>query len=128
MVTTVPRPPKPAVKAVLTCTAAVSVTNQWNAGYQANITVQNTSKKSLPNWILTFVVPNGQLVTQVWGGTGSQSGNTVRVTAPTDTPRLPAGAPVTVGYLIQATAGSGRGPGSRPMFVSSVRLNGTGCA
>jgi len=62
------------------CQVTYSITNQWDVGFGANITIQNTSPSAWTSWSLTFGFPaSGQAVTQLWNGTVSQSGQNVTV-------------------------------------------------
>ncbi|GCE23478.1 cellulose binding domain-containing protein [Dictyobacter kobayashii] len=62
------------------CQATYAVTNQWSGGFNANITIQNTSASAWTNWTLSFAFPaSNQTVTQGWNGTFTQSGQQVKV-------------------------------------------------
>src|SRR5438552_1236947 len=63
------------------CQVTYTVTSQWPGGFGANIAIQNTSGSAWSSWSLQFAFPaSGQMVTQGWNGTFSQSGQNVTVT------------------------------------------------
>ncbi|MBV1852990.1 cellulose binding domain-containing protein [Catellatospora tritici] len=88
--------PPPATKS---CSATFTVTNQWNNGFQGDITVKNTGTVTLTGWIVKLVFPNGQVITQGWNGTFSQSGATATVTNVAWNGTLAPGATASAGFL-----------------------------
>ena len=80
--------------------------------------VTNTGA-ALAGWTITWVFANGQRITQVWNGTGSQSGSTVTVVNPSWNANLASGAGVEVGFLAGWT-----GVNTVP---TQVTLNGRAC-
>ena len=63
--------------------ANFSVAQSWSGGLEGNYTVTNNSSQTVNRWSLTFTLPVGEAVTDVWDGTLSQSGNTYTITSPT---------------------------------------------
>ncbi|WP_433422580.1 endo-1,4-beta-xylanase [Microtetraspora malaysiensis] len=61
------------------CSATYRKVNEWNNGFQAEVTVANTGSSSIGGWTVTWAFPNGQKITQLWNGTLSQSGANVTV-------------------------------------------------
>lgn len=61
------------------CGATYRPVNQWQGGFQGEITVTNTGTVAITGWTVVIVFANGQVITQVWGGGYSQSGNTVTI-------------------------------------------------
>jgi endo-1,4-beta-xylanase len=61
------------------CTATYSVTNSWQGGFGASVTVRNGSS-ARSSWTVSWTFANGQTITQLWNGAVSQSGSTVTVT------------------------------------------------
>lgn len=53
----------------LVCTASFRAVSGWQGGYQAEVTVRNTSSAPLPGWRVTVAPADGARVTQVWNGT-----------------------------------------------------------
>jgi predicted carbohydrate-binding protein with CBM5 and CBM33 domain len=61
------------------CMAMYEVTNAWNGGYQATVTVMNHGTAAYRGWQAGWTLPAGQTIGSVWNGTLSQSGSTVTV-------------------------------------------------
>src|SRR5207249_8008371 len=53
--------------------------NQWNTGFQAAITIQNTGTNGITSWTLRFTFPGNQQISSLWNGTYTQSGEAVAV-------------------------------------------------
>ncbi|NUT94032.1 MAG: cellulose 1,4-beta-cellobiosidase, partial [Saccharothrix sp.] len=87
----------PVAQAAITCTVNYQVTNQWQGGFGANVTIKN-SGDPVNNWRLTWTFPDGQRVQQGWNGTFTQSGAVVTVAAPSWAPNLGANAEYSVGF------------------------------
>jgi acetylxylan esterase len=62
------------------CRVHYAISNQWNTGFTASVSVTNTGSTAINSWNLTFRFPNGQTITQIWNGTFTQSGNSVTIT------------------------------------------------
>jgi cellulase/cellobiase CelA1 len=67
------------VPVATTCEATYKITNSWQDGYEALVTVRNSAAKPLKGWTVSWTFPGGQSVKQLWNGTYSQDGTTVRV-------------------------------------------------
>ncbi|MDP4501713.1 cellulase family glycosylhydrolase [Nonomuraea turcica] len=108
----------PAAHAVVAC--SVTYAKAWDngSGFGANITINNLGDPVSP-WTLRYTWPGNQQVTQGWGGTWTQSGQTVTVTAPSYAPGLGTGAGVTIGFN-----GSYSGANTDP---SAFTVNGVAC-
>ena len=102
------------------CTATVKVTNSWSGGFQASITVKNTSSAAVNPWSATFSLPSGDTVQSGWNATYTQSGTTVTATAPTWATSLAAGASVELGFVAN-------GPSSA-LPTTGVKLAGAVCS
>ena len=74
------------------------VTNQWNTGFGASITIKNTGSTTINNWTLVFNFANGQTITQGWNGTFTQSGSKVTVTNLSYNGTLAPGASTNMGF------------------------------
>jgi hypothetical protein len=118
------QPSTSAAQVALTCTGGFSLVTEWQGGYQGSVAVTNTSQADLKNWTIDFVVPEGSTVAQLWGGSYSQNGTQIHVTAPNYQTGLSAGASVSVGYNVMEDRGR---RGSRP-GAWSIALSGTGCS
>jgi endoglucanase len=62
------------------CTAAFAITQQWQGGFTANVTVTNTSGAATRGWTVTWQIPSGQQITSSWNAMTSQSGQTETAT------------------------------------------------
>jgi len=62
------------------CSVHYAISNQWNTGFTAGISMTNTGATAINNWNLSFSFPNGQTITQIWNGTFTQSGSSVTIT------------------------------------------------
>lgn len=62
------------------CSARYQVTNSWPGGAQAEVTVHNDRPTRLAGWTVTWVLPGGTVIRDLWNGTVSRSGSTVTVT------------------------------------------------
>ncbi|MCZ9343164.1 cellulose-binding domain-containing protein, partial [Streptomyces sp. TRM76130] len=71
-------------------------------------------------WTLGFTFPSGQTITNMWGGTPTQSGSSVTVTAASYTSAIPTGGSVTVGFT-----GTKLSTNAAP---TGFTLNGTNCS
>ncbi|SHK58927.1 GDSL-type esterase/lipase family protein [Actinacidiphila paucisporea] len=77
------------------CTAALAVSNAWQGGYQAGVTV--TAVRALTSWTVTLT---GVQVTQVWNGTAvTNPDGSVTVHSAGWNGTLAAGASTTFGFL-----------------------------
>ncbi|WP_329623296.1 cellulose binding domain-containing protein [Streptomyces sp. NBC_01255] len=59
------------------CKVAYRVTNQWQGGFQADVTLTNTSGTAWTGWKLGWDHPAGQRVGQMWNATPVQTGTAV---------------------------------------------------
>jgi lysophospholipase L1-like esterase len=86
------------------CSAAYSITNQWQGGFQGQVTVTNTGNAPTHGWTVRLTFANGQTITQWWNGTLTQSGAAVTVTNLSYNGSLGSGASTTFGFLANWTA------------------------
>jgi len=84
-------------QAAVACTVNYQVSNEWNNGFGANVTIRNEGD-AVTGWNLTWNFTDGQKVTQGWSGTFSQSGTKVTVTAPDWGRTIPAGGTASFGF------------------------------
>src|SRR6476646_10514661 len=66
-------------RAATGCRVDYAVSNQWQGGFGANVTITNLGDP-VNGWTLVWSFPAGQTVTQLWNGTFTQSGAAVSVT------------------------------------------------
>jgi Cellulose binding domain len=63
------------------CSVDYSVTGTWPGGFQTSVTVTNSSTTALSSWTLTWTFPNsGEVISDLWNGSVTQSGEDVTVT------------------------------------------------
>ncbi|WP_169980611.1 PQQ-dependent sugar dehydrogenase [Microbispora sp. H10836] len=92
------------------CSAAYRVVNQWQGGFQGELTVRNTGTAATSSWTVTLTFPNGQRITQMWGGRYTQSGATVTVTNESWNGTLAPNASTTAGFTASWTGGANGTP------------------
>ena len=68
------------------CTVAYTIGSQWTSGFGASLIINNTGTAALTSWTLTWPFANGQTITELWGGTDTQSGANVTVLGTTSIP------------------------------------------
>ena len=73
-----PTSPMPAHRAG--CTAQYEVTNTWPGGAQATVTVHNDQTARLTGWTVTWQLPGGIDIRELWNGTITRNGSRVTVT------------------------------------------------
>lgn len=71
--------PDPDPDPVGNCMATYEVTNRWNGGYQAEVTVMNHGTTALSGWRVGWTIPSGQTINSVWNGTLTQNGSAATV-------------------------------------------------
>ncbi|MFI6932531.1 cellulase family glycosylhydrolase [Streptomyces sp. NPDC050287] len=81
-----------------TCSVGYRIVGEWQGGFQGEIAIRNTGTAAITGWKLAFTFPDGQSVTNMWGGTPNQSGGSVSVTPASYTSTIAAGGSVTVGF------------------------------
>jgi endoglucanase len=72
--------PTPTPVSGASCKVTYTIVNQWPGGFQAGLTITNTGSTAINGWSLQFSFPNGQTITQLWGGSYTQSGSNVTIT------------------------------------------------
>ncbi|MFI5554678.1 cellulase family glycosylhydrolase [Streptomyces sp. NPDC051738] len=102
------------------CGVAYRVTNEWPDGFQGEIVLRNTGSSAINGWTLRWTFPDGQRVSNLWGGTAAQSGAEVSVTSVSYTASIAPAGSVTLGFT--ATK-SGTNPGP-----AAFTLNDSACS
>ncbi|MEV6876174.1 protein kinase [Amycolatopsis sp. NPDC051128] len=62
------------------CAARYELTNSWPGGAQARVTVHNEGPARLTGWTVTWELPGGTGIRDLWNGTLTRAGSTVTVT------------------------------------------------
>lgn len=102
------------------CSVGYRVSSEWPGGFQGEITIRNTGTAAIGGWKLVFAFANGQTVSNMWGGTPTQSGATVSVANASYTSTIPASGSVAVGFTANK--------GSVNTVPTAFTLNGSTCA
>jgi len=100
------------------CTASMDIQNQWQGGFQGQVTLKNTSAAALPSWRMEFDFANSAQISNAWNAQTSQAGSHVVATNPPWAASLPAGASTSFGFVANGDAAG------RPSFFT---LNGRPC-
>lgn len=101
------------------CSVTYSVTNQWDTGFGANISITNLGDPITAGWRLEYSFPGSQAVSQGWNGDFAQAGSNVTVTSPSWGQSLATSATITPGFN-----GTYSGTNEAP---TTFRLNGVLC-
>ena len=80
------------------CTAAYSVTTQWDTGFTASVTVTNTGSATTHSWQVAWMWPGGQQVTNTWNATEAHSGQNETFTAVSSDAAVAAGGTTSFGF------------------------------
>jgi xyloglucan-specific exo-beta-1,4-glucanase len=99
------------------CSAAYRITGSWTGGFQGEVTVRNTGSTATRAWSVGWTYGSGQVLTQVWGGTGGQTGTAVTVRDAGWNGVLAAGSSTTFGFLASTT---GTNPVPAPITCAAV--------
>jgi hypothetical protein len=102
------------------CSVQYSVTNQWQGGFGASVTITNTGSATISGWTLTWTFADGQTITQIWNATDTQSGSSVSASNVSYNGTIAPGGTVNFGFN-----GSWNGSNSSP---TAFKLNGMACA
>ncbi|MFC5834006.1 cellulose binding domain-containing protein [Nonomuraea insulae] len=90
------------------CDVNYQPVNAWQGGFTSNVTVRNTGATTWNNWTVTWTMPSGVTLTNVWSSTITPSGATWTIKGPNWATSLAPGASVTFGF--QANGPSTPGP------------------
>ncbi len=101
------------------CSVKYSVVGEWPGGFQGEITIRNTGTAAVSGWTLGFTFADGQTVSNMWGGTPTQSGGKVSVAPASYTSTISAGGSVTAGFIAAK--------GAQNTAPAAFTLNGTSC-
>jgi rhamnogalacturonan endolyase len=101
------------------CRIDYQVTNQWQGGFGASVTVNNLGDP-VNGWTLVWTYAAGQTVTQAWNATVTQSGTQVTVRDAGYNAAIPTGGNVAFGF-------NGSWNNSANPVPASFTLNGTAC-
>jgi len=100
------------------CRVTYTVTNQWQGGFGANVTIDNLGDP-ISGWQLGWTFTAGQTITQLWNGTAGQTGSQVTVSNAAYNGSLPTGGSTSFGF-------NGSSASSNPA-PETFTLNGVAC-
>ncbi|WP_424920720.1 MULTISPECIES: cellulase family glycosylhydrolase [unclassified Streptomyces] len=101
------------------CSVGYRVVGEWPGGFQGEITIRNTGTAAVNGWNLGFSFADGQTVSNMWGGTPTQSGATVSVAPAAYTAQIAVNGSVTVGFT--------GNKGAKNTAPAAFTLSGTAC-
>ncbi|EHR52211.1 serine/threonine protein kinase [Saccharomonospora marina XMU15] len=81
------------------CTASYRVTNTWPGGYQAEVTVGGERGRRLVGWSVTWRLPEGYTIDDVWNGVLARSGQHVTVSGADWNAVVPSGESTAFGFV-----------------------------
>ncbi|HEU5155757.1 MAG TPA: cellulase family glycosylhydrolase [Streptosporangiaceae bacterium] len=98
----------------VSCTTSYALTNSWQGGFQAGLTVTNSGSSTWNNWRVTWTMPSGVTLSNGWNATVTQSGTTFTAQAPSHATSLAPNASATIGF----TANGASSPGATNIACS----------
>jgi hypothetical protein len=104
------------------CAVHYALSGSWPGGFQAGVTITNSAAAAVNGWTLTWTWPGtGEVITQLWDGSYTQTGTSVSVTNASYNGTIAAsGGTATFGFL-----GSDTGVTTAP---AAFYLNGNVCS
>ncbi|MFC7485098.1 cellulose binding domain-containing protein [Luedemannella flava] len=81
------------------CSATYAIVATWPGGFQGAATVTNTGATSTTGWTVTLTFPNGQRITQLWGGRTTSTASPYVVTNETYNGVIAPAGSVTFGFI-----------------------------
>jgi len=97
------------------CAATYRSAGQWPGGFQGEVSVRNNGTAATRGWTVRLTFANGQQVSQMWGGSYTQSGSTVTVTNAGYNGAVGPNASVTFGFI-----GSWNGSNTAPTLTCTA--------
>ena len=102
------------------CAVAITVTDQWQGGFTANVTVTNSGTVETSSWSVGWTWPNsGTTISTSWNTVVTQTGNSVTATNESYNGQIAPGQSTSFGFQATST-GNIAAP-------TSFTLNGTPC-
>jgi chitodextrinase len=89
------------------CGAAYRIASAWAGAFQGEVAVSNTGTATLNGWTVTLTLATSITVTQAWGATFTQSGNTVTFKNMSYNGALTPGTSTTMGFIANTSGSSG---------------------
>src|SRR5690349_21213256 len=101
------------------CRVAYTISSSWQGGFNADVSVTNFGD-AVNGWQLTWSFGAGQVISQLWNGSVTQSGAQVTVTNASYNGTIASGANASFGF-------NGSWNNSSNPVPASFALNGTTC-
>ncbi len=102
------------------CAVNYVIQNDWGSGATVNVTIRNNGTSAINGWTLAWTFPGNQQITNLWGGTYTQSGTSVTARNASWNGTIPAnGGTVGFGFNLAYS-----GTNAKP---TSFTLNGAAC-
>ncbi|MFD2766009.1 lytic polysaccharide monooxygenase [Micromonospora eburnea] len=89
------------------CMAVYAVTNSWQGGFQAEVTIMNHSSQTYGGWTANWTLPSGQSISQLWNGNLTTSGSSVTVTNASFNGTIAPNGTTTFGFLASTSGTNG---------------------
>lgn len=96
--------------AAVPCVARFTFGNTWEGGYLASVSIRNDGDKDLTGWQLSWTLPDGHKIADLWGGEYAQDGASVTVTNADYNVVIKAKGAAEVGMRIEAPSNAGETP------------------
>ncbi|KAB1921340.1 cellulose-binding protein, partial [Micromonospora sp. ALFpr18c] len=93
-----------------TCAATYRTLNTWPGGFQAEVTVANTTTTTLNGWTVGLTLASGQAISSLWNGTNTGTTGSVTVRNAAYNGTVGPNASTTFGYT--ATGNGATAPGA----------------
>jgi endo-1,4-beta-xylanase len=83
-----------------------TIVSQWTGGFQGEVKI--ACSQAVNGWKVGWAFPNGQTITQIWGGAFQQSGASVTVDNAPWNAAITANGSVTFGFIGKWTGANGK--------------------
>jgi hypothetical protein len=92
------------------CEARYEVTNRWPGGSEIRVSVRNAKDTRLTGWEVSWTLPPGTRIANLWNGSLAQEGDRVRVSELDWNAVVPAGGTTTFGFVATIDGEGGETP------------------
>ena len=97
-----------------------AISNQWQDGFTADLTIRNTTTSAINGWTLTWTFTGNQQITNMWNAVRTQTGQQVSAADAGWNRTIAAGGTAAFGFQASFS-----GSNAKP---TTFRLNGSTCA
>jgi endoglucanase len=91
----------------VSCATTYTLTNTWQGGFQAALTVTNSGTSAWNNWTVNWTMPSGVTLGSGWNATVTANATTWTAKAPSQSPALAPNASVTIGFTANGPSSPG---------------------